>query len=150
MGIHKAATLRHWWVVVFFASLVLFFSIFLVAVIYAAFQMMKPGPVLIIYEEGIYYRVVSEKIIPWGQISRIWKKLWPSGDSDICFELARHASSRRNLRFCWRTMLTFGRLLGPGTFSISFGELSGDATAAIACIFARIKVANPEVCIHIM
>lgn len=149
-GIHNAATLRHWWAIVLFASLVLFFSLFFVAVIYAAFQMMKPGPVLIVYEDGIYYRIASEKIIPWSQISRMWKKLWPTGDSDICFELATDAQSRRNLRLFWRTTSKLGWLMGPGTFSISFGGLSCDTRPAISCIFARVKAANPQVHIHLM
>ena len=147
-GIPDAINRRWWSAVALFASIDIVLGCGLICSLLRAYQMIRPGPVLIIYEQGIHDRRLGKRIIPWGDISILWQKVFLFEHLMVCFEVAKTAEIRRNMSLLRRLACFLNRQFGFGSFCVDFSHLNGDAEVAITCIVAQVKGANPDVIIR--
>src|SRR5258706_3794041 len=70
-NIHKLAKPRISWEFLLAAAIIAFLIYRELILIVTRFHLLKPGPTLVLYEEGIYDRRLGDQIIPWTEITRI-------------------------------------------------------------------------------
>src|SRR5881394_72423 len=120
-NIHKLATPRISWEFLLAAAIIVFLAHRELVLIVSRFHLLKPGPTLVLYEEGIYDRRLTDQIIPWDEITRMQKS-----ETDpwlYLFYVSKPSDRRGTLRLIQRFPSLIRHLLGRGTFALDFSGL---------------------------
>jgi len=144
-AIHKAANSQRWWALVLFALVLVLLASAVIVLVRGTYQLIKPGPVLIIYEEGFHDRRLSRRMIRWSQITMMRQKEFLPKHFVLCFEVDKSAELWRQLSSVSGAKALLHRFTGQGSFIINFAGLGGDAESAMTAIFALVEAANPDV-----
>lgn len=142
LNLHNLATPRISWGFIVAAALIAVLAYCVVVLAVSRFHLLKPGPPLVLYEEGIYDRRLSEQIISWNEISRISRS-----ESSPClysFHVSDPGGRRRTLRLIHRLPSLMGQLLGRGTFAVDFAGLEGELEPALRFMVYYIEARDSE------
>ena len=142
-NIHKLATPRISWEFLLAAAIIAFLLHRELILIVSRFHLLKPGPTLVLYEEGIYDRRLTDQIIPWSEITRMRRS-----ENDpwlYLFYVSNPSRRRRTLRMIHRLPSLIRQLMGRGTFALDFAGLEGEMEPALRFIVYHLEAESPDV-----
>jgi hypothetical protein len=135
----KATREAPWWVIVWLCCVIVVFAYAELHLILVTFHMIRPGPALVLYDEGIHDRRVSKGVIHWKEISRMWHQRMMLHDWWMLYFYARNpAMVRRQMRLIHRLPSLIRQLAGRGTFVVNFHNLDPGADAALSYIISKL------------
>src|SRR5438045_3617336 len=142
-NIHKLATPRVSWEFLLAAAIIALLTYRELILIVSRFHLLKPGPTLVLYEEGIYDRRLSDQIIPWSEITRMQR----SGTDPwvYFFYLSNPSRRRKTLRRIHRLPSLIRQLMGRGSFAVDFDGLEGEMEAALRFVVYHLEEGSSEV-----
>ena len=126
------------WVVLPVGSLAAFFGYNELLLILNTFQLIKPGPAVVISEEGIRDRRLTRGVIRWQEITRMRRGEIMPDRWLLNFYVSQPAELRRKLRVIQMLPSLLRQLLGCGHFTLNFTGLDADADAAVRYVILQL------------
>ncbi|HEV8293086.1 MAG TPA: STM3941 family protein [Tepidisphaeraceae bacterium] len=137
-GFARVAGQAPWWAILFLSCVIVLFAYTDVQLILNAFHLIRPGPALILYEEGIHDRRVSKSIIPWNEIRQMRHQKILHDWWMLYFYARNPTVIRRRLRLIHRLPSLISQLTGRGTFMVKFHSLNPGADTALRYLILKL------------
>jgi len=142
-NIHKLATPRISWEFLLAAAIIALLIYRELILVVSRFHLLKPGPTVVLYEEGIYDRRISDQIIPWSEITRMQRSR--TDPWVYFFHVSNPSGRRKTLRLIHRLPSLIRQLMGRGSFAVDFAGLEGEMEAALRFVVYHIEEGSSEV-----
>src|SRR5258706_5090208 len=142
-NIHKLATPRISWEFLLAAAIIALLIYRELILVVSRFHLLKPGPTLVLYGEGIYDRRLGDRIIPWSEITRMQRSR--TDPWLYLFYVSKPSGRRKTLRLIHRLPSLIRQLLGRGSFTVDFAGLEGEMEAALRFVVYHLEEGSSEI-----